>query len=161
MLIILILAAVAAIIFGLWLKRRHRRKETERHRDSVLGTRDAMQVLRNPHPIASNSINSQRTIGVGGVVGSGALAPNKEFYGSAGSLPSGSSNTRTHTLRTSMRAPSSSTSDLKGKNKSDDMDVMRPAPARRTSSRRSQRLQRRPNSAEPPSPISPAPKSPR
>jgi hypothetical protein len=147
MIIVLVLAAIAGTIFGIWFKRRRSRHPTT-NRDSVLGTRDASHVLRDPHAIPGSSppSTSQHTM-------MGTMPPS-DFYASAGSLRSGNSVPRTHTMRSmgaGMRAPSSSASDLKGKARVDGGDITelgKPFPARRSSSK----LQRKGSSGTTPIP---------
>jgi len=135
MIIVLVLAAIAGIIFGVWFKRRSARHPNT-NRDAVLGTRDASHVLRDPHAIPGSSPPStaQHT---------GGMNP-REFYASTGSLRSGTSVPRSQTMRsmgsigTGMMSPSASLVDSKGKAKADRnqiTEVPGPMPPRRTSTK--------------------------
>jgi hypothetical protein len=58
MLIVLFLAALAGTFLGLWLKRRHKRKQEKTNiRDTMLATEDAKNHLRNKHPDVSSSMS--------------------------------------------------------------------------------------------------------
>ena len=63
MVIVLILAAICAIIFGIWLKRRHNRQAEASHRNTTLVAEEAAAALRDRHPDTPTPSMSQMPSG--------------------------------------------------------------------------------------------------
>jgi type II secretory pathway pseudopilin PulG len=74
MIIVLFIAAIFAIVFGLWLKRRNKRKqERNTNRDTILAAEDATNHLKDKHPDVSSSMSQIQIPNLdGSVVMSGA-----------------------------------------------------------------------------------------
>jgi hypothetical protein len=84
MLIVLLLAGVAAVFLGLWLKRRHNKKYAN-NRDTMLAAEDATNHLRNKHPDAPSSMSQiQIPSWDGSVLMSGGNSNSREALGTRG-----------------------------------------------------------------------------
>lgn len=150
MIIVLVLAAIIGTLLGVWFKRRHRRNQDMKNRSSTLATADAIQALRDPHPQQPSSMVSRQ--GIPGAIAGAAPLPTHQRYNSTGSMRGATSNSSLnpvgpHVLGAGVRAPNSSTSDMKGKARADEVGTQ--APARRSSSK----LQRRSSGATSPPPV--------
>jgi type II secretory pathway pseudopilin PulG len=95
MVIVLILAAAAGIWLGLWLKRRHRRKEAEKHRDTTLVAEEAAAALRDRHPSTPTMVqvpNSRQ--GFNKEMMGGAVTPPVDIAAARGDTGRGKGRTR-------------------------------------------------------------------
>jgi hypothetical protein len=82
MVIILAVAAIAAIVLGIWWKRRYNRKHKNHARDTMLAAEDAKNMMKNKHPDAPSMSQMTMPSWDGSVLMSGANS--KEVLASRG-----------------------------------------------------------------------------
>lgn len=100
MVIVLILAAIAGIFGGLWLKRRHQRKQEAKHRDTTLVAEEAAAALRDRHPNTPSMVQlPPNSRALDKEIMSGALGPAGVAEGSRSSKGKGKGKAREREMR--------------------------------------------------------------